>query len=402
MDSNDSQSRPSSRTDDTNVRAYVKGKKKSAQASRIRKYWWVILFPLFLAVVLGVAALTGYQQGVKDRETAQEQQESSALLDQFNLGIEDLTAGRYDLAKQRAEYILSVDPENEAAIGLLDLALKALNQPTLTPTPLITPTKTAPTATPDLSTVENHFASATAAFDRGDWSAAIALFIDLRADQPDYRREEVNQMLFTSLRNRGFENILQGNQEQGIYDLSLAERFGTLDDQAASWRWSAEFYLFANSYVGLDWSQAYRLFSDLCGAAIWDSCYKFAVSAWSYGDLLVATADPCGALLPYEQSLITLYNGELASTATKAAEMCMTATAVTPTGTPTLEGTETETPTATLTSDVVSTFTPTATSTTPSTTSTTPPTTFTPTPTFTATQVPTMTPSPTFSPTATQ
>jgi tetratricopeptide (TPR) repeat protein len=380
----------------TGVKAEADGKGKSLSTSRIRKYWWIILFPLFLTVVVAVAALTGYQRGLKDRQTAQVQQETSALLDQFNLGIEDLTAGRYDLAKQRAEYILSVDPNNEAAIGLLDLALKALNQPTLTPTALVTATMTTPTATPDLSSVESHYASAEAAFNRGDWNEAIALFVDLRANHSDYRKEDVDQMLFTALRNRGFNNILQGNQEQGIYDLSLAERFGPLDNQAASWRRSAEFYLFANSYVGLDWLQAYQLFSDLCGAAIWDSCYKFALSARSYGDLLLATADPCGALFPYEQSLMTLYDGELATTATGAAKMCMTATAATPTETPTPEGTETETLTPTSTNNIVSTstFTPTATSSPPSTT-------VTPSPTNTVTQTASMTPSPTASPSAT-
>jgi hypothetical protein len=358
--------------------------------TRIRKYWWVIVFPAFLIIVLSIAILSGYQSGLEQREIDTREQESLALLDQFNLGVEDLTAGRYDLAKQRAEYILSVDPDNEAAIGLLDLALKALNQPTLTPTPLITPTKTTPTATPDVSTVEKHYEAAAAAVGRGDWTAALALLVDLRADHPEYRSEEVNQMMFTALRNRGFENILQGNQEQGIYDLSLAERFAPLDNQAASWRRSAEFYLFANSYVGLDWSQAYRWFSDLCGAAIWDSCYKFALSARSYADLLVATQDPCAALLPYEQSLITLYDGDLAVTATEAANLCLTATAATPTETPTLEGTETETPTATATNGGVV-ITPTLTPTpTPSATGAT--VTQTPTPTYTATLTPTLTP----------
>jgi hypothetical protein len=357
--------------------------------ARVRRYWWAILFPVFLLIILGIAAFTGYQSGLKLREVESQEQESQSLLEQFNLGVEDLTAGRYDLAKQRAEYILSVDPGNEAAIGLLDLAVKALNQPTITPTSLVTPTQVTPTATPDLSTVENHFNAAAEAVGRGDWTAALDLLIDLRAEHPDYRTEEINQMMFTALRNRGFENILNGNQEQGIYDLSLAERFAPLDNQAASWRRSAEFYLFANSYVGLDWFQAYRWFSDLCGAAIWDSCYKYALSAQNYGDLLVATQDSCNALLPYEQSLITLYNGTLVATATEAANLCLTATAGTPTETPTIEGTETETPTMTATTGSIV-ITPTLT---PSPTSTQVEATIAPAETPTSTPIPTIAPS---------
>jgi tetratricopeptide (TPR) repeat protein len=358
---------------------------------RIKKYWWAILFPLFMVITLGISILTGYQSGLKQREINAQEEESLALLDQFNLGVEDLTAGRYDLAKQRADYILSVDPDNEAAIGLLDLALKALNQPTLTPTPLITPTETLPTPTPDLSSVESHFESAAAALARGDWTEALNLFIDLRAEHPEYLPEEVNQMMFTALRNRGYERILMGDHEQGIYDLSLAERFAPLDNQAASWRRTAEFYLFANSYIGLDWAQAYQWFSDLCGAAVWDSCYKFAVSARNYADLLVATEDSCGALQLYDQSLITLYDADLAVTATEAAHLCMTATAATPTETPTYEGTETATPTLTpeAGSSPTSTLTPTFT---PS------PQAVTNTPTSTSTNAPTPQPTQTFTP----
>jgi hypothetical protein len=211
----------------------------------------------------------------------------------------------------------------------------------------VTPTETTPTPTPDLSSVESHYESAVEAIERGDWTAALNLFIDLRANHPEYQLEEVNQMMFTALRNRGYEKILISEFEQGIYDLSLAEKFAPLDNQALSWRRSAEFYLFANSYIGLDWAQAYTWFSDLCGAAIWDSCYKFAVSARSYGDNLLATEDPCGALLLYEQSLITMYDPVLEGTATEVANLCLTATAATPTETPTLEGTVTETATIT-------------------------------------------------------
>jgi tetratricopeptide (TPR) repeat protein len=319
--------------------------------SLLRKYWWLILFPLFAVIVLYLGAYTGYQEGLIARNSAEVTEEAQSLLEQFNLGVEDFTAGRYDLALQRAEYILSVDPENEAAIGLLDLALQALNRPTLTPTLEVTPTVTTPTPTPDLSSIEATLSEANAAIDRGDWSVGLGLLIRLRAENPDYRSDEIDKLMFKGLRNRGLERILSGFLEQGIYDLSLAERFEILDNQALSWRGSAEFYLFANSFIGLDWAQAYQWFSQLCGAAIWDSCYKYASSAHGYGDNLVATEDSCGALVPYDQSLLTFFNEELVPTATEAAVLCMTATAPTPTPTetPTLEGTITLTPDGTIT-----------------------------------------------------
>ena len=61
-------------------------------------------------------------------------------------------------------------------------------------------------------------------------------------------------MMASSLRNRGMDNFYATRLEQGIYDLALAERFGPLDSQAVSWMNSAAFFIYANSYFGLDWS----------------------------------------------------------------------------------------------------------------------------------------------------
>jgi hypothetical protein len=297
---------------------------------------------------------TGLKQGQALRAAAQESEHNQALLEQYSLGIKDLMEGRFDLAKQRAEFILSVDPNFVDAIELLNLARSALNQPTLTPTPLVTPTQLTPTPTPDLSSIESHYAAASAAIGRGDWDGGLSLLIDLRADNPEYRTAEINQLMFTGLRNRGLDKILSGFHEQGIYDLTLAERFQDLDTQALSWRRSAEFYLYANSHVGLDWAQAYQSFSELCGAAIWDSCYKFAISSQGYGDDLLLAEDPCGAIIPYEQSLLTFLNEVLMPTATEASILCMTATAPAPTPTPTetstLEGSVTPTQEGTMAS----------------------------------------------------
>jgi tetratricopeptide (TPR) repeat protein len=352
-----------------------------------RKYGWLIFIPILLVAIILIAALTGYRSGLRMRQKAQASQEAQALLEQFNLAVEDLEAGRYSLAKQRAEYIISIEPGNTAAIGLLDLASQALNQPTLTPTPLITPTITTPSPTPDLSSMESFFQAANDAVARQDWEAALSLLIDLRAEYPHYRTAEVNHLVFQTLRNRGFNNILSGRLEEGIYDLTLAERFEPLDNQAASWRRTAEFYIFANSYVGLDWSQAYRWFADLCGAGVWDSCYKFNISASGFADQLIATNDPCGALPLYDQSIQYKSDANLIMTATQAANLCLTATATTPTMTPTLEETLTETPTVTSTSDLTTgTYTPTFTAT-PSPEGAT----FTPTPSFTPSPSPTAT-----------
>jgi hypothetical protein len=192
----------------------------------IRSHWWAIAFPVFLFLVIGIALWSGYRSGLAMKRIAKEAEEARALQEQFELGIEDLMDGKYDLAKQRADYILSVDPNHEGAIGLLDLALQALNRPTLTPTPLITDTPQPATATPDFGSLEGIFKSAETALEAEDWDSVMNLLIELRGRDAEYRLEDVNEMMFTALRNRGLQNILYSRLEQGIYDLTLAERFG--------------------------------------------------------------------------------------------------------------------------------------------------------------------------------
>ena len=324
-----------------------------------------------------------------------EQSAALSVQEQFDLSVEDLLAGRFELAKQRLEYVLSLDPQNPDAAELLGMVLTALNQPTPTASPAVTNT---PTVTPNTGSLEETFASAQIAFANQDWNGAINLLMILRSVDPEYRRTESNQILATALRNRGMDKLFQGYLEQGIYDLNLAAQFGPLDAQAASWRQSAAFYIFANSYIGLDWRLAAEYMGQMCQANIWGACAKFANAAREYANILVEDENWCDGSAYYAQALGAGYDVSFAPTATEAASLCMTATAptptvsVTPTGSATLEVTLTASATlpgaATLTPS--QTPTPTATavgaSATPGPTATPLPTS-TPTPTATATEI---------------
>jgi len=313
-----------------------------AQGTGSRRQLVVIGGLLFFAVVvIGCALLTGYAAGVEEREVTRLARESQSIQEQFQLGIDDLLAARYELARERFEYVLRLKPDFPEAVELLNMALGGLNQPTVTPTSAITPTPVTPTPTPDLSSRESIFTSAQAAFSRGDWSGALDLLLLLRSDDPMLHLAEVNQMMAAALRNRGMQKLQSGLLEQGLYDLSLAARFGPLDSQAEAWRSSAAFYLLANSYFGLDWRLASQYFAQICTAGAWGACRKYAISARGYGDLLAATNDPCQAQLQYQASLNILPDNALAPTATQASLLCMTATAGTPTPTPTASGTPT-------------------------------------------------------------
>ena len=268
------------------------------------------------------------------RQVTEAETLASAAQQQMDQGIEDLLAGSYELAIQRFEYVLSIDPYFPGAAEFLGQALTALDKPTPTASPIASLT---PTPTPDFSSYEGMFASAQDAFGRGDWTTTLDLLIQLRGEDPDYLLEEVNRLMASSLRNRGMDHLFATRLEQGIFDLTLAERFGPLDSQAASWRQSAAFFIFANSYFGLDWILASEYFGQICQANIWGGCTKYGLSVKEYASEL-SEEDYCLSSYYFEQAFGYVNPGGAEPTATQVAILCATATAPTPTltATPTL------------------------------------------------------------------
>ena len=140
-------------------------------------------------------------------------QDVAAVEEQFQLGIEDLLAGRYDLAQQRFEYVLSHDPGRSDAAELLDRALTAMQVPTRTPGPTATPIT--PTPTLDVGSLDVLFRQAQAAFAAGDWGRVLEASLLVRAGDPHLHRDEINALLAQSLRARGVQRILAREFEAG-------------------------------------------------------------------------------------------------------------------------------------------------------------------------------------------
>jgi tetratricopeptide (TPR) repeat protein len=358
---------------------------------------WGLLVGLGIAAVavLAASAASGYYAGVQDRELAKATEQADLLKEQFDLGVQDLEVGRLQIAKQRFEHILSIDPNYPGVNDLLTLAQQGLNEPTSTPSPTATEIILTPTPTISLESLEGLLEAGRDAVNRESYTEAIEILLSLRRKDAAYRLDEVNALLFSAYRNRGMAKIFRKELEPGIYDLTMASRVGQLDSQAQSWKRSAAFYQYANSFIGLDWREAVVNFSDLCAAGIWDSCYKYAVSAAEYGNLLAEDGDYCAAAEQFDASLTTRDDSGLRPTATYVFDQCLTATTTPPTFTPTptsltlTPGTPTATATIPLPTETPGaaspTPTPTPTATVSATAAETPTPTFTPTPTLTPT-----------------
>ena len=304
----------------------------SPQPSSRRRLLFAFLVYLVLILAVGLFAYFQGRQVLEDETVTQIQQ---SLQEQFELGVDDLEAGRYELARQRFEAIIRIDPNYPDAEVRVVQAYVALDVPTITPTPK-------PTGTPDPSPPEDLFERAERALEEQQWSIVIELLLAVRGKDPTFRPVDVDGLMYLALRNRGMILITQGLMEEGLYDLSLAARFGPLDRDAMFRKTLAQQYLLANSYFGLNWLKAAELFRTLCeqGATL-DSCPKFAEAAWKYGDLEWDAGNSCVASEFYTSAYQSDPNTTLEPTAEYAEDVCATETAPPPPP----PATETPTPT---------------------------------------------------------
>ena len=296
--------------------------------SRRRRVLYAVLI---YVVALFVVGLLAFFQGRRSNAFASQEELTEALSEQYELGLTDLEAGRYAIARQRFEAVIQYDPEYPGAEDGLVKALTHLDVPTLTPTPEAT-------ATPDPSPPDQLLADAREAINAGDWNTVVNKLLTLRGKDPEYEKVKVDGYLYIAMRNIGMDLIAQGEMEEGLYNLSLAEQFGPLDRDALFRRTLAQQYLLANSFIGLNWARAAELFGGLCEqGATTDSCPKFADAAWKYGDQLWDAGDPCAADDQYEASLDAYPFPELEPTADKADDECekLNATPTPPPATPT-------------------------------------------------------------------
>lgn len=291
---------------------------------RKRPGWplWTFLGLLGLVAVAAISAFSGYRSGISLRTDAKETQVASEIQQQFDLAQQDMANKQYDRARQRLQYVIQLNPNFPGATEKLADVLLELNTtatPTAAPTPTLTPT-------PDTRGVDELFSQAQTNLANSDWSNTIDTLLTLRKNDPNYQTVAVDDMLFLALRNRGADKILkEADLEGGIYDLSLAERFGPLDTEAESYLTWARIYILGASFWQIDWQQAVYYFGQVApqlpnlrdGSGM-TATERYRKALIGYGDSLVQD-DPCAAVDQYQQAL-TLGNDPAAEDSLNKAE----------------------------------------------------------------------------------
>ncbi|MGD8456212.1 MAG: hypothetical protein PVF83_07515 [Anaerolineales bacterium] len=393
------------------------------KSKRGRLFLATLSLCLALFLIAAASGLLGYLSGKNEGHGVETVEVRVYLEEQYRLGVEDMEAGRYDLARQRFEYIILTDDTIQAAIDRY-LEVIAIISTTGTPPPLAA--ANTPTPTIDPRPIEELFAQAQSLIDSGEWDRALETIAALRQADPTYRIIEVDGLIYIGLRNRGLDKIRsRGELEEGLYDFTLAENFAPLDIEASNFRVWARYYLMGNGfweaypetaayYYGLAASSAPAL-KDSSGMTAF---YRYWASLKQYAESFAAEEKWCEASEQYQRVMDAWAEEEAAVEATQVYERCQTSlgptytptslysptptgtltiTTTPPSGTPTFTftpgGTLTSTPTNSGSTNTPTntpvTPTPTNTSSAPTSTNTSSPPTATNTPAPTATQTPT-------------
>lgn len=293
--------------------------------------WKLFTFGGIIALILiaGLSAAAGYSSGINLRTDAQLTQVAQELTTQYALGVQDMQDGLYNRARQRFEYVIKLDPNYPDVTDKLAEVLLLLNA-TATPSPVPTATLTPTPDTREADEIEALFAQAEQQYINEDWNGTIDTLLMIRKKDPNYRTIQIDGMLFIALRNRGIYKIIQlGDLEGGIYDLTLAERFGPLDTEAQGYLTWTKLYITGASFWELDWAQAVYYFSQVApqfpglrDGSGWTAKERYRLALKGYGDSLMLAGVPCKAIEQYQLSLSISYDAEVEQSLNEAIKGC--------------------------------------------------------------------------------
>lgn len=299
------------------------------QEARSRPLYRTIGFILIaLSVMLGVYGTVAYLAWQRSQDLQAENARTILLEEieeQIRLARADFAAGNTTLAQRRLEWILERDSNHPEALNLKQEIEQQLAAPTLTPRP--TPTEPALVIDEDDELAQS-FGRLGNLIEDGLWSDAISAIITFQSDQPNYRRQDTDRMLYEAYVNLGQELLQTEQVELGLNYLAQAETLGDLPQEVEDQRLWAELYLMGIAYYGVDWETSISFFRDLCAAAPFyqNSCQRLREGLIAFADGYAANLDWCPAELLYVEATQLDGNGPLSEKVGNARQMCLEAT----------------------------------------------------------------------------
>ena len=291
---------------------------------------------ILVLVILSGAGYAGYEAGLTQRDSQARATQAADLDQQYQLGLADIAAGRYQVAQARFEYILQLDPQYRDAGQKLAQVRAAM---AVTPTPTLAPATATPS--PTIAATQSHaaadlFAQAQTQFAAGDWDGVVTTLSRLRAVDATYEAVKANGMLYVAYRNRGVAQISGTDIESGMFDLDKAEAIGPLDSEALNYRAWGRLYLAAQSFWGLNWGQAMQILQQLHLIAPYfhDTAALLYTATVNYAVQLAHSGDNCGAAQHYAEAQALKADPKIAAALATATTDCALTPTAPPTNTP--------------------------------------------------------------------
>lgn len=273
----------------------------------------IVLLALLLFVgVLAGAAYAGFYYGERDRQTAR----ANVVQTHYTAGLQALNEGRFERAVAEFQYVLQLNPEHALAEqGLSEARARLAVKPT-------------PTLEAVVSLAAQLLEQARASFAQEDWVATARTLTQLRALDPDYNQETVEDMLFTSLYNAGIAFLEEDALEVGISNLDQAIALRPLDANAVNQRNLAARYLDALNYWGVDWELCIEYLTALYTANpdYKDVAQRLYQAYLAYADDFAAQGEMCPAEMQYTQALRMYADSAIDQKRADAAQVCLIAT----------------------------------------------------------------------------
>ena len=299
----------------------ILGAEEEAETTPARPTLWqrvrvvllaLVVFLCLLTVALAASGYLGMQAGQQARL-----ERRAALADEhYRQGLARLDAGEYELAIAEFEYALQLVPDHPLAKqGLAEARARLATRPT-------------PTSQATEEVARELFTQAKTAYEQEDWPTAARLLNQLRAFDPEYEPEAVEEMLFTSLYRAGMASLAGDSLEEGIFYLDQARQIRPLDADALRELELARRYLKALGYWGVDWETCIQQLEALYALApnyrdVFQRLYQARVA---YGDLWAGQGEMCPAADQYTQALRLMNSDALVAKRDEAAQVCAVAT----------------------------------------------------------------------------
>jgi hypothetical protein len=297
------------------------GKRKSGRPRYVRA---VLLGLLLVLVAALISGSLGYFSGIDQRKAEEENQRLTLATTHYKYGMEALASGNYEVARIQFEYVIQIYPEfpditdkyTEVVINLTKTQ-QATAQPT-------------PTPTRDIQGAQALFQQAQQDMTNQEWCLAVDTLKNLRDEDHTYETLTVDGMLWTSLRNCAIKKITtDGDLEEGLYYLSLVNKFAPLDHDAVNYSAWARLYVTGASYWEVDWSQVVYYFSQIYAAfpymhdgSGWTAIDRYRIGLREYGESLMNTQEYCEAEEQLRLSLNIQYDEEVNRLADEAYLYC--------------------------------------------------------------------------------